>query len=409
MFKILLLLGSVALFFLSTVIPNALQGATAAAMIFCATLALPYIRPSHKLKLLLILYLLCCLVTVFYIFVGTSAGAGGEAVQQTVVIYILSPLLWILIISGLTSLLDEETFRRWTIVFTTLCIASVPLFFYLYLQGHEEAVQFFIKEANVDLNDGNVAATIHVYGSLIFLSGGLFAAPGLVRGYLSRVLLLSALAVVAITSGRSALMLSIPAGLLLGLMLNSRINPSTATSPRGRGARSVFHTSLVVSAILLGMAMAFDNISLTHIFATVIEKLTTGGGPARSEQFDALMEGVARHWALGSGHGIGVSYLRNEDYPWRYELVWVASLLRVGAIGSLIYLLPFLMYIIVFLNQWAHRRVTELDVFMFGGFMTAFLATNTNPYIEAFTFQWIYILPVAYLVNRQFPAKGNRQ
>lgn len=46
---------------------------------------------------------------------------------------------------------------------------------------------------------------------------------------------------------------------------------------------------------------------------------------------------------------------------------------------------------------------------MFGGFMTALLATNPNPYIEVFTFQWIYVLPVAHLVNRQFPAKGNRQ
>ncbi|CAG2146164.1 hypothetical protein LMG31506_03339 [Cupriavidus yeoncheonensis] len=409
MFKILLLLGSIVLFFLSVVIPNSMQNATAACLVLCAVFALPNIRLNRNFQLLLSLYLLSCAVTVFYILVGLSAGAVQEAVQQTVIIYILSPLLWILIVSGLTNLLDDEAFRRWIMVFMMLCVSTVPLFFYLFLQGYDDAVHFFIKEANVDLTEGNVAATIHVYGSFIFLSGGMFAAPGLVRGNAARVLVLSALAAVAITSGRSALMISIPTGVLLGLVLNSRMAPSAASPRSARGFRSVLQTGLVICAILLAMAMTLDDISLPYIFSNMVEKLTSGGGPARAEQFNALMDGVARHWALGSGHGIGVNYLRNDDYPWRYELVWVATILRVGVIGSLIYLLPFLTYVVVFLRRWSARRLSELDIFFFAGFVTAFLASNTNPYVEAFTFQWMYILPTAHLLNRGSARNGARQ
>jgi hypothetical protein len=31
---------------------------------------------------------------------------------------------------------------------------------------------------------------------------------------------------------------------------------------------------------------------------------------------------------------------------------------------------------------------------MFCGFLCAFLGTNTNPYIEAFSLQWMYVIPL---------------
>jgi hypothetical protein len=34
---------------------------------------------------------------------------------------------------------------------------------------------------------------------------------------------------------------------------------------------------------------------------------------------------------------------------------------------------------------------------MFCGFVCAFLGTNTNPYIEAFVFQWMYVIPLVAL------------
>jgi hypothetical protein len=35
--------------------------------------------------------------------------------------------------------------------------------------------------------------------------------------------------------------------------------------------------------------------------------------------------------------------------------------------------------------------------FLFSAFMAAFIASNTNPYIEAFAFQWMYTIPLVAL------------
>jgi hypothetical protein len=40
------------------------------------------------------------------------------------------------------------------------------------------------------------------------------------------------------------------------------------------------------------------------------------------------------------------------------------------------------------------RLLPARHKFMFCGFVCAFLATNTNPYIEAFILQWMYVIPL---------------
>ena len=68
---------------------------------------------------------------------------------------------------------------------------SVGVFFYLYLTRGAAAVAFFFKGANVNLNNGFAGATMHVYGSLIFLCGAFFSSPELIRNRLLRFALLA--------------------------------------------------------------------------------------------------------------------------------------------------------------------------------------------------------------------------
>ena len=41
-----------------------------------------------------------------------------------------------------------------------------------------------------------------------------------------------------------------------------------------------------------------------------------------------------------------------------------------------------------------------MDVFLFAGCASAFIAAATNPYIEAYTFHWMYVLPVTIFLVR---------
>ena len=64
---------------------------------------------------------------------------------------------------------------------------------------------------------------------------------------------------------------------------------------------------------------------------------------------------------------------------------------------ALIYALPFLLYFFGVLRLAFARRLPAQHKFMFCGLFCAFLATNTNPYIEAFCFQWMYVVPLVAL------------
>ena len=277
-------------------------------------------------------------------------------------------------------------------------VASVAVFFYLFLNFGVDTVLFFIDDPNINLRDGYSAATMHIYGSFIFLTGAFFATPVLVSGVARRYFLLASFVLVAITSGRSALIISIFIGAIVGMIFLPE-NAADVVFRRGID-RSAY--SLVKKLLILGV-IGFALVLVTDIDANVIvddfvAKLLSGGGVERIEQADALLASVKDNLGLGVGHGVGVPYIRNDDYPWRYELVWFATLHRVGLIGSIVYAFPFVVCVVAFLNLWRHRMLTEMDVFMFAGLVAALVASNTNPYIEAFSFQWMYVLPVVYFL-----------
>lgn len=385
---------AVLLLFLSVVIPNSLQLPTAAMLAVCFLFALYGFRMVPGLKTIFLFYACTVMVTLIYIAVGFLNDAPWIAAAQVVTIYIVSPMLWIFISAGLTLKIGTERLVQWFVWLAILCCISVAIYFVLYHIGGAAAVSFFTEAANVNNSDGYSAAVMHVYGSLIFLCGGFFSSPELIRNKLLRMIVLAALLICIITSGRSALILSVPIGLLLGLMLT----PRTSGYQRRRSLLTQvikYGLPMLLAAALAVFALGeLANIHLSVIFNNFADKLASGGGSARSGQAYALYQGILDSGGVGVGHGIGVSYIRSTDYPWRYELVWLATILRVGIVGALIYASLFFWYIARVMKAAVLRRLTPGMKFMFCGFVAAFVASNTNPYIEAFTFQWMYVLPV---------------
>lgn len=390
-------LGAVFLLLLfAVVIPNSLPIPTAVAMGLACLLALPGLRVGSGFGNLLALYACGVAVTIVYMVVGTMHDAPRIAIAQVFAIYILSPLVWMIIAAGLLKRLGADRLIDWFALLSLLCALSVALFFYLYLTRGAAAVSFFFQGANVNLNEGFAGATMHVYGSLIFLCGGFFSSPELIRSRLLRFVLLAALLVCALTSGRSALILSVPLGWLLGLMLVSRTTGSTRRSPVTRIILYGLPMLVAVAAALI-LLQAYTQISLSRVFDAVTTKLASGGGSARSQMSHSLFAGILDNDGLGAGHGVGVGFISDPVHPWRYEVVWLATVYRVGLLGALLYALPFLIYIAAVLRMAHSRRLPPRHKFMFCGFVCAFLATNTNPYIEAFSFQWMYVIPLVAL------------
>ncbi|MFC4764014.1 hypothetical protein [Dyella koreensis] len=387
------------LLFLTVVVPNSLPVPTAAMMGITTLMALPGLRLGRGFKKLLALLMCSSMVTVIYIAVGYLNDAPPVAAAQVLVIYILSPLLWMVISDGLLRWPGSSRLMDWFAWLSVLACISVGLYFYLYLTYGAAAVSFFFKgQANVNLNEGFSGAIMHVYGSLIFLAGGFFSSPELIKSRLLRLTVLAMLLVCALTSGRSALILAIPVGWVLGQWLTPRTlgYQRSIRTPLTRlvkvGLPTVFAIALVV--VLLE---SYTSIRLSVIYDSFMDKLTSGGGTSRVGMAGSLFEGILDNGGIGAGHGIGVSFVSSQEYPWRYELVWLATVYRVGLVGALVYALPFLLYIARVLRMAAVRKLPPQHKFLFCAFVAAFIASNTNPYIEAFAFQWMYTIPVLAL------------
>lgn len=384
------------LLLLTVVVPNSLQLTSAVVLVLTFLLALPGLRIRPGFRALLALYACTVIVTLFYMAVGGLHDAPAEAMRQVTLIYIVSPLLWTIVADGLLRQLGTDRLIGWFVLLSLLCAVSVGLFFYLYLTRGAAAVSFFFQGANVNLNEGFSGATMHVYGSLIFLCGGFFGSPELIRSRLLRLALLAMLLVCALTSGRTALILAVPLGWFLGLLLT----PRTTIQPHRSSILRIIRYGVpmvVAVAIALMLLDAYTQISLSKVLDAVTTKLASGGGPARVEMTRSLFAGILANDGLGSGHGVGVAFVSDAEYPWRYELVWLATLYRVGMLGTLVYALPFLLYIVAVIRLAIGRRLPPRHKFMFCGFVCAFLGTNTNPYIEAFVFQWMYVIPLVAL------------
>lgn len=387
---------------LAAVVPHSFQIVEAALFAMTTALCLTVLRYNAWLGRVMVTYCLGAFVTAIYIWVGYSNGAPRAASNQILFVYIVAPFMWIVMSAAMFQLVGLVRTVRLLISLTWAAGVSVAAFFYVFLTFGRQAVLFLTSEANVNVSGGFAAATIPVYGSLIFLTGALFAEPNLIQNKYARLALPGGLILCALTSGRSALILAIPVGFLTGAFLRSRLRKEEKREGEDvEPPRSIVLPLLLLGAIsaaaLVLMDVLLEQVDLRLIFMSFYTELTSGGGLERSEQSKALWNGFTDSYGLGVGHGVGIPYIRNFDFPWRYEVMPLATLLRVGLIGSLIYCSTFFVYGQAVLGRLVARDLTPEDIYMMGGFVAVALAVATNPYIESFVFQWMYFLPVLSL------------
>jgi hypothetical protein len=204
----------------------------------------------------------------------------------------------------------------------------------------------------------------------------------------------------AFTSGRNALIIA----LVVGASLNALLTLSA-----GRRGIENLATNIVFAVsglMVVSYALSFIyEIDIFRSLSEVVEKISTGGGAQRQDYLPLLLYGSMNDSFMGAGHGIGVRYVASEEFPWRYEMVWIATLYRVGAIGALVYALPFIISIWKSISAWRANSLSDQEKYLAGALISAFLSTNTNPYIEAYVFQWMYVLPCLYFTQTTFSRK----
>lgn len=384
------------------VLPNSIQLLSAASIVVCAMYSLLLISPQDISRKYLFFIYLSSIATILYLLIGVLKSAPNEAIKQVLIIYIVSPILWFIVLTATIKYISRESLIKYLLIVTWCCCFSVLVFFYLFENYGPESVSLFKENANINTREGFSGANMHVYGSLIFLTGAFFSTPEAIKNKLILILTLSFLTLAAITSGRTALILSVIIGILVYLII-----PMKSFTSLKKKIRDV-SVILVVFSIVFYVAIVIRGINISYITELMLDKIYSGGGSERAYQSELLLESFFNNYTLGVGHGIGVEYIRSYSFPWRYETVWYATLHRVGILGTLVYLLPFIWYILSFFNKIKNNTLNPFDKFMFGGFICSLIASNTNPYLEGFSFQWMYILPIlATLQYDKYHNSGN--
>ena len=391
----------IVLMFLTMVVPNSIKPVSVSFLALTALIGWRLTDFTPAFMRVVWMHVASSVVTLVFLLVGLLNGASNEALIQTLFIYIVSPAMWILVAGGVLAVMDADDLQGLMENNAILACARVALFFYLFLNFGPEGVSFFIEpeNANVNLQEGYAGATMHVYGTLIFLSSAMFAMLTAGRMDTKLLITLGMLVVAAVTSGRSALMLSIPIGLAAGAALRPGIYGQVAGTLAWNLGKQI-GIAVAAAVIFVILLTAFTEVDVLYIITGFWEELSGGGGSERTNQAGALFEGIITTFGIGAGHGVGVNYIRSERFPWRYEIVLLATIYRVGFVGAFIYAWPFIRYGWGVFEVWKRHRLTNFDVFLFTGCASAFIAAATNPYIEAYTFHWMYVLPLTIFLVR---------
>jgi hypothetical protein len=380
---------------LTVILPNAFKEVAAGSLLLTALFYLAI--KNLKLNLTIVIsWFAIAAISLLYILIGFINGAPLEAGNQVLVIYVLSPMLWIICITGAIKTFGLQTIVKFLIFLTLLSILSQAFYYWAYTSGNfRYLLEYMAGSPNLDFSNNQVAAVMFVFGSMTFLYSCLFAAPEVVKGNLSRFILIGGAFVSAITSGRSALILAVGVGMLVFLCM------SVANLKRMPKTQVINLSVIVFIPILAGYFLAaLYGIDIFVSIETLVQKTISGGGSGRQDYIYLLLGGSADYFFLGAGHGIGVEYIVSERFPWRYEVVGAATLYRVGLVGLLVYALPFLLALQSAFRIWRRRGLNVYERFTLGGFVSSLIVLNTNPYIEAVVFQWMFVFPCVYFIQQ---------
>lgn len=394
MLRLIELLLWIILAMLTVVVPNAYKEVSGATLVVLAVYYLMVNKQAGLHRNFILMWAASAVVTLGYLFVGYLNGAPEDAFFQIPFVYIVSPMLWAIALHGALLRYGIVKVVDALIILMVAAIASQAYYFWAYSALGPQAVEFMAGTPNVDLTNDSVAAVMYVFGSMIFLYGGLMASPEIIRSKLLRYGLVLLAIGSTFTSGRSALILS----LFLGASVSLVASPMFV---RKRSSNAILNIVIIGAVfVVCGAVLArLYGVDILVPLENLLDKVVSGGGAGRSDYSPELFYGALNGGFLGAGHGVGVRYVVDYRYPWRYEVVGLATLYRVGIFGAVIYALPFVFAITKSLRLWRSNLLTPQEKFLCAGLIAAFVATNTNPYIEAYAFQWMYVLPSVYFIG----------
>jgi hypothetical protein len=213
------------------------------------------------------------------------------------------------------------------------------------------------------------------------------------------------LIIVAILSGRRALLLSTLLGPAIAVM-------GTLGSGRDHVGRKVGRWWMWGCAALVAFGLTYVAVEIVGVeyylslLGSIFDFKENASNLERVYQFDALMRGIVDAPALGQGAGAVADYVRSDETPWAYELFYVAFVFQYGIVGFLLYAcgVAYLCWSLISIIRRVGRA--SFEFYFLSGFIAFILATGSNPYLSKFDYMWILFVPYA-IVNLKLVSANN--
>jgi hypothetical protein len=257
--------------------------------------------------------------------------------------------------------------------------------------GYIDLIKYFIEFPNIDSNSG-LGFTLHVYGNLAFFSIAMMPSMFFIKNNVLKVLYVFLFLIAALLSGRTALIVCVLLGLCLFVVYYKRFSFNL------RKILIIGATSVLLSQIAYDQFTKYFDVNIIDdISSEHISKIQESGGEERAIQTDQILKQFY-NYPLGSGF-VTLKIVRNELKTFDYEVLIVAVLMRFGIITFLILLISIGTN---FSHLFLKKRLinsNERDFFILG-FFAIILVSFTNPYLESFCFQWMFIGPIVLMKEK---------
>lgn len=367
---------------LNIVFPNSFQNLSISLLIITSLLIFTLKKRLYDYTIVAFWIILSLIFISFILLSNVSSPHKIELIFK----YVVSPLLWITIISYIRSEFDIKTIMNWLIFFSFMGCVSVISLYIIMAAGFTSIVELIIINPNIDQGTG-LGFTLHVYGSLVFFALAIFPSMKYISRNSYKYVYVLVFLIAAILSGRTALILSLIIGLLFSVIYLNKIRVKFTNI-----VSFIFFITIGGIFLFNKYNENFDVDFIDYITNLHFKKISDKGGHERAQQINEIVKYI-NDYPFGNGF-ISLSIIRDFARPFNFEVLILATIMRFGIITFMLILFSIgkcMSGIKIF------RKDNESTDFFLLGFFGILMVSFTNPYLESFAFQWMFFIPLILL------------
>lgn len=389
------------LLMLSILLPTALQPFKILTLMFCYLCVVFLVNSKfyHVRNQSIIISLVYVVVGLLWSLYGVfENNQGAVPVLTVMVVYpLILPFLAF-------AYVDDDKDKIYSLFYCCGFILVVIDLLYIYLSIYNPGniielvvLSLYPTDAVIDFNENYFKFTIPNISSMFFLFP--FMVVALLHSNKPRIISIFtvvSMIVLVVLSGRRALFITPMFGIFLAYILTgARL---ISLKQKVFCFKNVMLAIFLLGFLIFGAVNFYGIESYVERIQSISDFANDNSNIERSLQFDSLLDGFLMSPMIGAGAGAAASYTRSIEYPWAYELSYVAFLYQYGLFGCAIYTAG-IFYILFFLVKSVNKYGRASFEFAFlSGFITFMIANATNPYLTKFDYMWVIFVPFA-LIN----------